>query len=293
MLCRNQDLETIFQGRMRSLASMLHFSASTGGNSQGFTKLSRWPQQAGFVVRPGEISAERRKRLVGGLKMRGVSQSDPLRGQALTSHQALMSVIVQFGIRHEAGPRSRPSQLDLPFFKEIVGVIMPTYIEWKPSLTVFVDEIDDQHKQLYTRMNAFLESVIQGEGKQEIERTLTFMVDYCVVHFLTEERYMEKFGYPAYATHKKAHEALTADVLEMQREVRQGLTRQHIISLINQVGTWVTNHIEKMDKRLGAYLGSVFTGAGSNDFPSKSCSCASTIRSTPSPEVIAEEKRNL
>ncbi len=132
---------------------------------------------------------------------------------------------------------------------------MPTYIEWKPNLTVFVDEIDDQHKQLYGRMNAFLESVLQGDGQQEVEQTLKVLVDYCDVHFGTEELHMTKHNYPAFATHKKAHDELTAGVLEMQRQIERGLTSQHIIALVNQLGGWVTEHIEKMDKAMGAFLG--------------------------------------
>ena len=145
---------------------------------------------------------------------------------------------------------------------------MPTYIEWKPSLTVFVDEIDDQHKQLYIRMDAFLESVLRGDGQKEVGQTLKFLIDYCVVHFGTEELYMKRHNYPAYAAHKKAHEDLTASVLGMQREIEQGLTSQHILALVNQLGAWVTDHIEKMDKALGAYLGSALKMARSMRLPS-------------------------
>lgn len=145
---------------------------------------------------------------------------------------------------------------------------MPTYVEWKPSLTVFVDEIDDQHKQLYRRMNAFLESVLRGDGQQDVDQTLRFLIDYCVVHFGTEELYMQRHNYPAYGNHKKAHEDLTAGVLEMQRQIQQGLTSQHVVALVNQLGGWVTDHIEKMDKAMGAYLGSALRKARPADVPS-------------------------
>lgn len=134
---------------------------------------------------------------------------------------------------------------------------MTTYVAWEPGLTVFVDEIDDQHKQLYMHMNAFLESVVRGKGDREVAEILKFLIDYCVVHFRTEEQFMQEHKYPAYAVHKKAHEDLTAGVLDIQKEVRQGLTSQHIVAIINQLGGWVTEHIQKMDKALGAYLSSV------------------------------------
>ncbi|MBI5248362.1 MAG: hemerythrin family protein [Desulfomonile tiedjei] len=132
---------------------------------------------------------------------------------------------------------------------------MPVYFAWKPALSVFVEAIDNQHKELYRRLDRFMDSVLRGEGKQEVGQILKFLIDYCVVHFGTEELYMEKHGYPGYPAHKKAHERLTLDVLNIQRQIEEGITSQHIISLINQLGDWVTEHIEKMDKELGAYLG--------------------------------------
>ncbi len=165
---------------------------------------------------------------------------------------------------------------------------MPAYVAWKPSLTVFVDEIDYQHKQLFTRMNAFLESVVRGDGQREVERTLKFLIDYCVVHFGTEERHMRKHNYPGYSTHRKAHEELTAGVLEMQGQIEQGgLTRQHIITLVNQLGDWVTEHIEKMDKAMGAYLGSMLGKTQSMTAPPQpSTPTRDGPRPTPSREAV-------
>jgi hemerythrin len=131
---------------------------------------------------------------------------------------------------------------------------MAMYFAWKPDLSVFVERIDSQHKELYRRLDRFMESVLQGEGKHEVAQILTFLIDYCVVHFGTEELYMQKHGYPGYLAHKKAHERLTKDVLTIQTQMEEGVTSQHVITLINQLGAWVTEHIQKMDKELGAYL---------------------------------------
>jgi len=164
-------------------------------------------------------------------------------------------------------------------------MIMTTFIAWKPSLSVFVDEIDDQHKQLYVRMNAFLESVIRGDGKQEVGQTLKFLIDYCVVHFSTEERYMKRHDYPAYPTHKQAHKDLTASVLEIKQEIEQGLTSQHIIALVNRLGAWVKDHIEKMDKDLGVYLGSVLGRSHLIASPSRS-----GTQTSKSPAALSEQQ---
>ena len=48
-------------------------------------------------------------------------------------------------------------------------------------------------------------------------------------------------------------------VLDIQQQIKQGLTSQHIIAIINQLGGWVAEHIQKMDKALGAYLSSALS----------------------------------
>jgi hemerythrin len=131
---------------------------------------------------------------------------------------------------------------------------MAKYFAWKSDLSVFVERIDDQHKELYRRLDRFMDSVLQGEGKHEVAQILTFLIDYCVIHFGTEELYMQKHGYPGYLAHKRAHERLTNEVLTIQSQMEEEVTSQHIITLINQLGAWVTEHIQKMDKELGAYL---------------------------------------
>lgn len=139
---------------------------------------------------------------------------------------------------------------------------MPAYFVWKPDLSVFVETIDDQHKELFRRLDRFMASVLEGEGKHQVGQMLKFLTDYCVVHFGTEELHMQKHDYPHYAVHKKAHERLTNDVLSIDAQMEEGVTSQHVIGLINQLGEWVTDHIEKMDKALGAYLRSALKRAG-------------------------------
>jgi len=131
---------------------------------------------------------------------------------------------------------------------------MTDYVSWTPDLSVFVEEIDDQHRELFKRLNGFLEAVINGDGKQELGGVLKFLIDYCIVHFGTEELYMQKHKFPAYAAHKAAHERLTNAVLHVQEHVQEGVTSEHVITLVNQLGAWVADHIQKMDKKLGAYL---------------------------------------
>jgi len=87
---------------------------------------------------------------------------------------------------------------------------MPVYVSSEPSLSIFVQEIDDQQQESFRRLNDFFSSVVGGDGKDEVGEILNFSVDYSVVYFGDEELYMQKSGYPAYSKHKRAHEQFTS-----------------------------------------------------------------------------------
>ena len=128
-------------------------------------------------------------------------------------------------------------------------------ILWKESLSVKVVEIDNQHKELFNRINNLLEACTKGRGKEEIKRTLDFLSDYVISHFGTEENLMNKHNYPDYASHKERHEKFKKEFTELKMKIEKEST-----GLLTTIGTnhllidWWLNHIGKVDKALGAFL---------------------------------------
>ena len=56
-------------------------------------------------------------------------------------------------------------------------------MEWTQDLSVGVREIDDQHKELISRMNSFFDVMKSNNREQEIMKMLDFLADYVVTHF--------------------------------------------------------------------------------------------------------------
>jgi hemerythrin len=132
---------------------------------------------------------------------------------------------------------------------------MDDYIVWTPRLTVNVDLIDDQHKELYSRMNRLIQAVLSGSGKDEVERMLSFLAEYTVFHFSEEERYMQRYRFPGYDTHRRAHVTLVEQVQNMGEQVRaDGYSSELVTSVVTQLGDWISHHIQKMDMEMGRYL---------------------------------------
>lgn len=126
---------------------------------------------------------------------------------------------------------------------------------WNEGLSVGVAEIDNQHKELFNRINNLLDACKQGKGSEEIERTINFLSDYVITHFGTEENLMVRYNYPDYASHKEKHEKFNKKFAELKMQIQKEGS-----GLLTTLGTnhllidWWLNHIGKVDKALGVFL---------------------------------------
>jgi hemerythrin len=130
-------------------------------------------------------------------------------------------------------------------------------ITWSESLSVGVKRFDDEHKQLINIVNRLNNALLIGGSPKTMEHVLDGLVDYTVVHFRHEEEYMTKFAYPEYASHKKEHDDLTAQVSDFRDRYRSGKVT-FSLELMNFLRDWLTNHIMGSDKKYKDF----FTGKG-------------------------------
>lgn len=128
-------------------------------------------------------------------------------------------------------------------------------IEWTKDLAVGVTIIDDQHKELFRRINQLLEACTQSKGKQVIGEIIDFLGDYVVSHFGEEEKYMQEYAYPDYLKHKGYHTEFINSFKELKAQFEVDGPGTHIIVMTNRVVVnWLNSHIRNVDKLLGAYL---------------------------------------
>ena len=131
---------------------------------------------------------------------------------------------------------------------------MPLF-QWTPELSVNVKEIDNQHKQLVNLINLLHDSMKSGKGKDVMGKVLNDLTDYTVYHFGTEERLFQKYGYIEYPQHKKEHDDLTKQVLDVKSKFLAGQTTV-TIEVMNFLKDWLNNHIKHSDKKYSAFLNS-------------------------------------
>ena len=82
---------------------------------------------------------------------------------------------------------------------------MKNLIEWTPDLAVNVPVIDDQHKELYSRMNDLCNAIMEGKGRNEVGSFVRYLSEYTTFHFEAEEALMRQHEYPGYDAQRAAH----------------------------------------------------------------------------------------
>jgi len=128
-------------------------------------------------------------------------------------------------------------------------------IRWTKDLAVGVETIDDQHRELFETAAGLIEGVDRGGGTGEAAKTIVFLEKYVLNHFALEERYMKRFYYPAFPSHKAEHTAFIGDFYDLREAMdRDGATPELAVRLAEWLGGWLVEHIGRQDKALGTFL---------------------------------------
>ena len=128
-------------------------------------------------------------------------------------------------------------------------------IEWNNNLTTGVEEIDTQHKELFSRFDRLLTACNEGKGKDEVMRLLLFLDDYIKSHFAAEEALQIGSNYPGYADHKEQHISFIKDVDRLESQFRtEGATLPLVIQTNQTLVAWLIRHISRVDMEFAEFL---------------------------------------
>lgn len=132
---------------------------------------------------------------------------------------------------------------------------MKNLIEWTPDLAVDVPVIDDQHKELYSRMNELCNAIMEGKGRNEVGSFVRYLSEYTTFHFDAEEALMRQHEYPGYEAQRGAHRLFKERVRKMAEQADSDVIPSDlVVEVVNEMKNWFSNHIRTLDKQIGEFL---------------------------------------
>ncbi|MDU2064731.1 MAG: bacteriohemerythrin [Sporomusaceae bacterium] len=131
-------------------------------------------------------------------------------------------------------------------------------IEWNSNFSVYVPEIDEEHKNLIEMINSLRTSIKSGNGKDTMQVLLNELNAYTLQHINHEEALMMKFNYPQYPEHKNIHNAFIKSVKDLYDLHTQDLLK--VNQFLNFLQEWLINHIWNTDMHYSGFFQKAMRG---------------------------------
>lgn len=122
------------------------------------------------------------------------------------------------------------------------------------------EAMDRQHERLFALINKLvvMQEASEEEQRAALKAVFPKIADFAVRHFRSEERLMDKMGWPGAEEHKKLHAKLLADVeamLGMIRAAKPGtLDEVTLKEAVLFLKDWLFRHILVVDQKYGAEI---------------------------------------
>ena len=118
---------------------------------------------------------------------------------------------------------------------------------------VYIPKLDAEHKVIQDAVMELRQTVAVGGLTEQAQAALQGLMYRMSAHLSGEERMMRSSVYPAYAWHKRQHDAARKRVREYAGRARGGDT-EAVSELIDFFKVWLRDHTGLHDRMMGAYL---------------------------------------
>ena len=119
-------------------------------------------------------------------------------------------------------------------------------LSWSRQYEIGNDLIDQQHQELFRRINAFHDLWLAQREVQAIAVLLNQLIAYAEMHFQNEEAIMRDAGFPRLEEHQAEHEAMVETIFRLRQTFEQNNGRIEM-DTIKFVKSWLIEHIVRND----------------------------------------------
>ena len=125
--------------------------------------------------------------------------------------------------------------------------------KWSKSYSVFVPEIDAQHKNIFRLAEELHQAVVGGAPADQAQAILRELIARGEDHFAREERLMRATNYPGSAWHKGQHDTVRKKVKEFAPRIEGG-ERKAALLLLEFLSGWLGDHTRLADCMMAAHV---------------------------------------
>jgi len=127
--------------------------------------------------------------------------------------------------------------------------------QWNRQLETGIKEIDDQHRELFNRVDLLELAIYKGTSAAELKKVIEYLDSYIMDHLEAEERILRDCNFPDLDGHLKQHDEfrqLYAALLSQYKET--GPDIYLALSIEKHMRKWWEEHILKMDMAYVPYV---------------------------------------
>jgi len=125
-------------------------------------------------------------------------------------------------------------------------------MEWEDKYKLDIEIVDQQHENLFLIVNRLHDSVVRGDEQHALGEILDELIEYTVYHFETEEEKFEFYKYPKLEEHKKEHNDLVEQVIDLQMKFNN-----HDVTIsydvLNFLNNWLKDHTTNSDYEFATF----------------------------------------
>jgi len=128
-------------------------------------------------------------------------------------------------------------------------------LSWDESLALGNTEIDEQHREIFSRFDSLSLACREGHGEESLKSVFMFLDEYVVRHFAAEEALMERSNYPGLLEQREQHVAFRRTLADMHARNLDDAARHKLsLDVDRMLIQWFVNHIRNLDAKLVAFV---------------------------------------
>jgi len=113
--------------------------------------------------------------------------------------------------------------------------------------------MDDQHAIIMDTINDLYRVLMEDASRDHIDTALNRLILFTELHFSSEERLLEQYGFPGAAEHQQVHQSLLEQIRETTYRAQLSEDGE-LRSLLSFLRGWYLNHIQEFDQLYGKWL---------------------------------------